>query len=70
MCGIEIPLQDFVLKMQGGDLCAWGGVFVGLYGILCFDDGEEGWGEGKLCHLNKLYLDDEGSEGVAPALNC
>ena len=47
-----------------------GGVFAGHYGILCLDDGEEGWGEGKLYHLNKLYLDDEGSEGVAPALNC
>ena len=70
MCGIKIPPQDFVLKMQGGTYAQGGGVFVGHYGILCLDDGEEGWGEGKLNHLNKLYRDDEGSEGVAPAFNC
>ena len=28
MCRIKIPLQDFVLKMQGG-----GGIFAGHYGI-------------------------------------
>ena len=32
MCGIKIPQQDFVLKMQGGGLCTRGGVFVGHYG--------------------------------------
>ena len=33
MRGIEIPLQDFVLKMQGG-LMREGGVFAGHYGII------------------------------------
>ena len=32
MCGIKIPLQDFVLKMQGG-LMREGGIFGGQYGI-------------------------------------
>ena len=32
MHGIKIPQQDFALKMQGGGLCARGGVFVGHYG--------------------------------------
>ena len=32
MCGIKIPLQDITLKMQGGGLCARGGVFAGHYG--------------------------------------
>ena len=27
MRGMKIPQQDFVLKMQGGGLCARGGVF-------------------------------------------
>ena len=33
MRGIKIPLQDFVLKMQGGGAYARGGVFTGHYGI-------------------------------------
>ena len=33
MRGIKILLQDFALKMQGGGLCARGGVFAGHYGI-------------------------------------
>ena len=33
MCEIKIPQQEFALKMQGGSLCARGGVFVGHYGI-------------------------------------
>ena len=32
MRGIKIPLHDFALKMQGGGLCARGGVFAGHYG--------------------------------------
>ena len=28
MHGMKIPPQDFVLNMQGGGLCARGGVFV------------------------------------------
>ena len=34
MRGIKILLHDFALKMQGGGLCARGGVFAGHYGIL------------------------------------
>ena len=30
MCGIKIPQQDFVLKMQGGLMCE-GSVFLGHY---------------------------------------
>ena len=30
---IKIPLQDFVLQMQGGGLCVRGGIFMGHYGI-------------------------------------
>ena len=33
MCRIKIPLQGFVLKMQG-ELMHEGGVFAGHYGIL------------------------------------
>ena len=32
MRGITIPQQEFTLKMQGGGLCARGGVFAGYYG--------------------------------------
>ena len=28
MCGIKIPPQDFLLKMQGWGLCARGGVYL------------------------------------------
>ena len=38
MCGIKIPQQDFVLKMQGGGAYAQeaGGVFAGHYGTYKF----------------------------------
>ena len=32
MRGIKIPQYEFALKMQGGGLCARGGVFAGHYG--------------------------------------
>ena len=34
MRGIKIPQYEFALKMQGGGLCARGGVFAGHYGIM------------------------------------
>ena len=33
MRGIKIPQHEFALKMQGGGLCARGGVFAGHYGM-------------------------------------
>ena len=36
MCRIKIPLQDFVVKMQGG-LMHEGAIFAGHYGIMILD---------------------------------
>ena len=35
MRGIKIPQYEFALKMQGGGLCARGGIFAGHYNGIC-----------------------------------